>query len=132
MIVNVNAIQIILHLDTLEMLYSSNILLLWSEILGIIATIRTTRNTRSIWVVSQKVFYIRAPTIPTRIGNPMYHWAILTYYLSKYLKLDVIEKPLCFKFFIASESGKITVIFPKYQLTKEKSWVFTFFAISFR
>ena len=61
----------------------------------------------------------------------LYHCAILTY-LSKYLKLDVIQKPLCFRFFIASESGKITVIFPKSQLTKEKSWVFTFFAISFR
>ena len=61
----------------------------------------------------------------------LYHWAILTY-LSKYLKLDVIQKPLCFRFFIASESGKITVIFPEYQLTIEKSWVFTFFTISFR
>ena len=49
----------------------------------------------------------------------LYHWAILTY-LSKHLKLDVIQKPLCFRFFIASESGKITVIFPKSQLTKEK------------
>ena len=28
----------------------------------------------------------------------LYHWAILTY-LSNYLKLDTIEKPVCFRFF---------------------------------
>ena len=36
----------------------------------ILASIRTIRNTRTIRVFCQKLFYIRASTIPTRIGNP--------------------------------------------------------------
>ena len=35
-------------------------------------SIRTIRNTRIIRVFFQKVFYILASTIPTRIGNPIY------------------------------------------------------------
>ena len=37
---------------------------------GILVSIRTTRKTRTIRVFRQKVFDIRASTIPTRIGNP--------------------------------------------------------------
>ena len=37
---------------------------------GILPSIRTIRNTRTIRVFCQKLFYIRASTIPTRIGNP--------------------------------------------------------------
>ena len=36
----------------------------------ILASIRNIRNTRTIRVSWQKVFYIRASTIPTRIGSP--------------------------------------------------------------
>ena len=35
-----------------------------------LANIRTTRNIRTIRVIRQKLFDIRASTIPTRIGNP--------------------------------------------------------------
>ena len=34
------------------------------------SNVRTIPNTRIIRVFFQKVFYIRASTIPTRIGNP--------------------------------------------------------------
>ena len=36
----------------------------------ILASIRTIRNTRTIRVFCQKLFYIRHSTIPTRTGNP--------------------------------------------------------------
>ena len=38
----------------------------------ILASIRSIRNTRTIRVFCQKVFYIRASTIPTRTGNPTF------------------------------------------------------------
>ena len=49
-------------------LYENEIFFTWNWL-----DIRTIRTIRTIRIFDRKVFYIRSPTIPIRIGNPIFH-----------------------------------------------------------
>ena len=53
-------------IDRKNTIFVANSVIFWT----ILASIRTIRNTRTIRVFGEKIFYIRVSTIPTRTGNP--------------------------------------------------------------
>ena len=59
----------------------------WCQFDGKISTIRTIRNTRTIRVFFQKVFYIRTSTIPTRTGNPTHNSKSIEYLYPGHFKI---------------------------------------------